>query len=139
MVHILRTVGVVVAGASALIGGVALGGEPGHRSVQRSFSSPRAGADSYLRAVMGNRCSEARSMTPSREDAWCGNPIIKRAHYEGVTHIPASQAGVDEECVRYTITTTGSSDGSLAAGTTPWSYCYAHTHSGWKMHAQGTI
>ena len=58
---------------------------------------------------------------------------------EGPVSFTKEQAGRDEQCVSFEMTTTESSDGSIAAGDGPWSLCFVSTDDGWRLYDQGAV
>jgi hypothetical protein len=70
--------------------------------------------------------------------SWCGNPeLLGYRSGQGPEHVPASEAGRNEECVGFWMDTHGSSDGSMPVGWQPWSLCFVKTHVGWRVYDQG--
>jgi len=87
-------------------------------------------ADTYLNAAEHEDCGMTRVLTTSHTAAWCDDPHLTSYRLVGRT-------GDDGECMSYVITTTGSSDGSMNAGTEPWSFCFVQTKAGWRLWDQG--
>lgn len=87
-------------------------------------------ADAYLKAAKDEDCGMTRVLTTSHTPAWCDDPRLTSYRLVGRT-------GDDGECMSYVITTTGSSDRSMNAGSEPWSFCFVQTKDGWRLWDQG--
>lgn len=106
--------------------------------VPPAAASPERVARVYLRAAVTGNCKLTAELTLPHTRNWCDDP--KLLHYRSVRspdHVPASEAGRDEECVQFEMYTHGSSDGSMPAGWQPWSLCFVKTHVGWRLFDQG--
>lgn len=95
-------------------------------------------ARDYLEAATSQDCETTKRLTVSHTFAWCNDPRMTSFRVTGAArYFPASMAGVDEECVPISMTTTGSSDGSISKGQQPWELCFRHTVAGWRLYDQG--
>ena len=97
-------------------------------------------ATAYLDAAVRQDCAFTQALTLERAFAWCVSPTMTAySDVERPTFLPAADAGRDEWCVGFTMTTTESADGSLSEGTLPWNLCFVATDQGWRVHDQGFI
>ena len=128
------TVALTFAGA-ALVACSSASGASGSPPVA---ASPEQVARVYLRAAHAGDCTLTAALTPPHTWSWCSNPkLLDYRSVEGPEHVPASEAGRNEECVGFWVYTDGSSDGSMPVGWQPWSLCFAKTHVGWRVYDQG--
>ncbi len=82
-------------------------------------------AASYLDAAVRQDCPFTDALTLARTFSWCTSPTMTAyRNLEGPVSFTKEQAGRDEQCVSFEMTTTESSDGSIAAGDGPWSLCF---------------
>lgn len=146
----LRRYGAVVLIA---VGAVSVGGvtvltlqphDPSNSSVAGAELSPSASvsevAAAYMRAAQNRNCSLTAEMTLDHTWSWCNDPKLHTWHRSGrIINMPAAQTGKAEACVPFEIATTGSRDGSIPSGNTPWDLCFVHTGSGWRLYDQGHI
>ena len=101
-------------------------------------ASPEQLARIYLRAARAGDCTLTAALTLPHTWSWCGNPeLLGYRSVQGPEHVPASEAGRNEECVGFWMDTHGSSDGSMPVGWQPWSLCFVKTHVGWRVYDQG--
>jgi hypothetical protein len=107
-------------------------------SVPPAAASPERVARIYLRAALTGDCDVTAELTTPGTWNWCSDPKLLNYRSVGTGyHVPASEAGRNEECVGFEMYTHGSSDGSLPAGWQPWSLCFIRTHAGWRVYDQG--
>jgi hypothetical protein len=93
----------------------------------------------YLAAAKDGDCSFTHALTqPKGTWNWCHDPRLLDYRSIGQAQfVPASEAGVSEQCVPFEMDTHGSSDGSMPTGWQPWSICMIDTTAGWRVHDQG--
>ena len=97
-------------------------------------------AAAYLDAAVRQDCAFTRALTLGCTHAWCTPPTMTAyRNLEELVLLLKEQAGRDEKCVSFEMTTTESSDGSLTAGTRPWSLCFVSTADGWRLYDQGFL
>lgn len=97
-------------------------------------------AAAYLDAAVRQDCAFTEALTIGRTLAWCTSPTMTAYHkVEEPVLLPKKQAGRDEQCVSFEMTATESIDGSLSAGTRPWSLCFVSTPEGWRLYDQGFL
>lgn len=95
-------------------------------------------AAAYLDAAVRQDCAFTEALPMGRTLAWCTSPTMTAyRNVEKPVLVPKDQAGRDEQCISFEMTTTESSDGTLTAGTRPWSLCFVSTADGWRLHDQG--
>jgi len=87
-------------------------------------------AHTYMEAARSQDCGMTRALTSANTWAWCDDPRL--LSYQGGGPTPS-----DDKCIAYMVTITASSDGSMHAGTEPWSLCFRQTDSGWRLWDQG--
>ena len=110
---------------------------------------PAAGTDvstvaaAYLDAAVHQDCAFTSALTVHRQGhtfAWCTSPTMTAYRSVGTpVLLPKEQAGRDLQCVPFEMTTTDSADGSLRAGSGPWSLCFTETAEGWRVFDQGHV
>lgn len=108
------------------------------RSLPAASATVSTVAAAYLDAAVRHDCWFTAKLTQDNTWSWCFDPRMKA--YRDVSapgFVPASEAGVDEQCVSFTMTTAGSSDGTIVDGQEPWGLCFVRTTSGWRLHDQG--
>lgn len=109
--------------------------------VPNASTSVEQTARTYLIAATTGDCAMTKALTEpgtSKASAWCTNPrMLSYSDVKVPEHVSASEAGVDEECVGFTMRSTGTDDQALPAGTLPWSLCFVRTPAGWRVHDQG--
>jgi hypothetical protein len=135
------------AAAAVALGLVAVAGWMHFRpSAQPDRPLPPAGATVadvaavYLDAAVRQDCAFTEALTVGRTLAWCTSPTMTAyRNIEAPVLLPKEQAGRDEQCISFEMTTTESSDGSLTAGTRPWSLCFVSTPDGWRLYDQGFL
>jgi hypothetical protein len=123
--------------AMALLAGCSSGGHTTRPSLPAS-TAPVALVSAYLAGAKAGDCSFTSELTLKHTWAWCDDPRL--LDYKGVgdaRFVPASEGGVDEQCVPFAMDTHGSSDGSMPVGWQPWSLCLVHTDAGWRVYDQG--
>lgn len=98
--------------------------------VPASFAPMSTVARTYVEAAKHHDCGMTRALTTSNTWAWCDDPRL-------ISYKLLSRTGDDGECMAYMITITASSDGSMDAGTEPWSLCFRQTKAGWRLWDQG--
>jgi hypothetical protein len=92
----------------------------------------------YLQAAVTGNCRLTAELTLSQTWNWCDDPkLLDYRSVQSPDLVPASEAGRNEECVRFEMYTHGSSDGSMPAGWQPWSLCFVTTPAGWRVYDQG--
>lgn len=97
-------------------------------------------AASYLDAAVRHDCAFTDALTLARTFSWCTSPTMTSyRNLQGPVWFTKEQAGRDEQCISFEMTTTESSDGSIAAGDGPWSLCFVSTDDGWRLYDQGAI
>ncbi|XGX78983.1 hypothetical protein LQK93_01781 [Terrabacter sp. BE26] len=97
-------------------------------------------AKAYLDAAVRQYCAFTEALTVGRTLAWCTSPTMTAyRNIEQPVLLSKEQAGRDEQCVSFEMTSTESSDGSLTAGTRPWSLCFVDTPNGWRLNDQGFL
>jgi hypothetical protein len=96
-------------------------------------------AAAYLQAAVRQDCAFTKALTIGRTLAWCTSPTMTAYRNVEEPVLPKEQAGRDEHCVSFEMTNTESSDGSLSAGTRPWSLCFVSTPGGWRLYDQGFL
>jgi hypothetical protein len=95
-------------------------------------------ADIYLKAAKDQDCGLTRALTTSNTWAWCTAPqLLNYDKVQAPDFSPARTSGVNEQCVAFMMDITASSDGSMQAGSEPWTYCVVHTSKGWRLWDQG--
>jgi hypothetical protein len=87
-------------------------------------------AHTYVEAAKHQDCGMTRVLTTSNTWAWCDDPRL-------ISYKSFGRTGDDGECISYMLTITASSDGSMEAGTEPWSFCFRQTNAGWRLWDQG--
>src|SRR5215475_14043183 len=90
-------------------------------SIPPASTSPERVAQVYLHAALTSNCRLTAELTLSHTWNWCDDP--KLLDYRGVRspyHVPAWNAGRNEECVQFDMYTHGSSDGTMHTGWQPW-------------------
>ncbi|NEN06436.1 hypothetical protein G3T36_11190 [Diaminobutyricibacter tongyongensis] len=87
-------------------------------------------AHTYVEAAKHQDCGTTRALTTTNTWAWCDDPRL-------ISYKTVGRTGADGECIDYQITITASSDGSMDAGTEPWSLCFRQTKAGWRLWDQG--
>jgi hypothetical protein len=104
-------------------------------------SSPEQVARIYPRAAKAEDRDLTAAPTLPRTWNWCDDPqLLDYRDYRSAPSayfLPASQAGRDQECVRFEINTYGSSDGSMPVGWQPCSLRLVRTSAGWRLRDQG--
>jgi hypothetical protein len=101
-------------------------------------ASPGQVAREYLRAAVAANCKVTAELTLSHTWSWCDDPrLLDYRSVASPLHVPASEAGRDEECVPFEMHTKGSSDGSMPVGWAPWELCFTETAAGWRLYDQG--
>jgi hypothetical protein len=121
----------------ALLGGCSAGGQS-TRPLPPAATTPVALVSAYLAGAKAGDCSFTRALTQKHTWAWCDDPkLLDYRSVRAAQFRPASQAGVDEQCVPFEMDTHGSSDGSMPSGWQPWSLCLNHTDAGWRVYDQG--
>ena len=129
-----------VAFAMTLAGLLAACGTGNHstRPLPPESTSPEALVGTYLAAAKIGDCSFTRALTLKSTGNWCHDPqLLAYRSIEAAQFTPASEVGVNEECVPFEIDTHGSSDGSMPTGWQPWSLCLVQTKAGWRVRDQG--
>jgi hypothetical protein len=127
----------LVALAGALIAGSSASWESGI-SAPPSTASPERVARVYLRAALAGDCALTAELTLPQTWSWCNDPrLLAYRSVRGPVHVPASQAGRNEECIGFVMDTDGSSDGTMPTGWQPWGLCLVKTHVGWRLVDQG--
>ena len=95
-------------------------------------------AADYLKAAKSQDCGLTRALTTANTWAWCSAPQLLDYDEVGAPYpSPASESGVDEQCVGFMMVITASDDGSMQAGREPWGFCFVHTNKGWRLWDQG--
>jgi len=96
----------------------------------------------YMRAAASGDCAMTHALESPKilgRIDWChDDPKLIKYKITG----PATPEGppgtaVHEQCVPTLATTSANSEGSMYAGTTPWSWCFVKTDAGWRLHDQG--
>ena len=101
-------------------------------------ASPERVARVYLRAAFTGNCKLTAELTVPQTWNWCDDPkLLDYRSVRSSDHVPASEAGRNEECVAFEMYTQGSSDGSMPTGWQPWSLCFVKTPAGWRLFDQG--
>lgn len=101
-------------------------------------ASPERVARVYLRAALARDCTLTAELTLPQTWSWCNDPkLLDYRSVRSPEHVPASEAGRNEECVDFEMDTHGSSDGTMPTGWQPWSLCLVKTHVGWRLFDQG--
>jgi hypothetical protein len=101
-------------------------------------ASPERVARVYLRAAVTGNCKLTAELTLPQTWNWCDDPkLLDYRSVRSPEHVPASEAGRNEECVRFEMYTHGSSDGSMPTGWQPWGLCFVKTPVGWRLFDQG--
>ena len=94
--------------------------------------------DAYLRDLVAGDCAAARELATSSfsvgNGELCGD--VEVSAYR-VTSPPATPSA-DEATFAVDLTTDGSRDGSIAAGTTPWFYALEQQGGEWRLVGGGT-
>lgn len=107
-------------------------------SAPPTAASPERVARVYLRAASSGNCALTVDLTTSMTWSWCSDPRLLRYRSVGrAYHVPASEAGRNEECVNFEMYTHGSSDGTMPTGWAPWGLCFVRTAVGWRLYDQG--
>ena len=97
-------------------------------------------AAAYLDAAVRQDCAFTGALTLARTFSWCTSPTMTAYRdLQGRLSFTKGQAGRDEQCISFEMTTTESSDGSIAAGDGPWSLCFVSTDDGWRLYDQGAV
>lgn len=97
-------------------------------------------AAAYLDAAVRQDCAFTDALTMARTFSWCTSPTMTAyRNLEGPVSFTKEQAGRDEQCISFEMTTIESSDGSIAAGEGPWSLCFVSTDDGWRLYDQGFV
>ena len=92
----------------------------------------------YLDAAERRDCAMTRTLTLDHTWSWCDDPrLLSFRHLSHPMLVPASEAGIRENCVDFDIHTNGSSDGTVPRGWSRWGLCLVHTPSGWRVYDQG--
>ncbi|THG35711.1 hypothetical protein E6C70_06675 [Glaciibacter flavus] len=122
---------IVVGGAAACIAIAIALLNPAPRGRIPDASAPMATvAAIYMEAAAQQDCGLTRALTTSNTSAWCDAPRL-------ISYTLSGRTGDDGECMTYVITITASGDGSMKAGTQPWSLCFRQTAAGWRLWDQG--
>jgi hypothetical protein len=104
-------------------------------------SSPvSAVAATYLAAAKDHDCGLTHALTAKDGNtwAWCSNPrLLSYKHISRPYTVGKYSSPTPQKCVDFTMTTTGSSDGSMPKGEEPWGLCFVHTSDGWRLFDQG--
>ena len=101
-------------------------------------ASPEQVARVYLRAAVTGNCKLTAELTLPHTWNWCDDPkLLDYKSVQSPDYVPASEAGRNEECVAFEMSTHGSSDGSMPTGWQPWSLCLVKTPAGWRLFDQG--
>ena len=121
----------------ALLAGCSASGHP-TRPLPPASTAPVALVSAYLAGAKAADCSFTRALTQKHTWAWCNDPKLLDYRSIGAARfVPASEAGVDEQCVPFEMETHGSSDGTMPTGWQPWSLCLVHANAGWRVYDQG--
>ncbi|KQR52654.1 hypothetical protein ASF88_14220 [Leifsonia sp. Leaf336] len=83
-----------------------------------------------MEAAKSQDCGMTRALTSANTWAWCDDPRL-------ISYVPEGTTPSDSDCEAYMVTITASTDGSMEAGTEPWSLCFRRTDSGWRLWDQG--
>ena len=109
------------------------------RPLPPASASPVTVASAYLAAAKDVECSFTQALTqPKSTWNWCDDPRLLDYRSVGAARfVPASAAGVNEQCVPVEMDTLGSSDGSMPTGWQRWSLYMIDTNAGRRVHDQG--
>jgi hypothetical protein len=92
----------------------------------------------YLKAAKAQNCGLTRELTIAPEFAWCDDPQMLRYSSVGKPYLNQYDPGdAVNYCVDFILTNTASSDGTMTAGSQPWSLCFVHRNVGWRLLDQG--
>ncbi|BDZ50236.1 hypothetical protein GCM10025867_24770 [Frondihabitans sucicola] len=96
-------------------------------------------AATYLAAAKNQDCGLTRALAAKDGTwSWCSDPrLLSYTDVGRPFAVGKHSSPVPQECVRFTMTTTGSSDGSMPVGEEPWSLCFVHAAEGWRLYDQG--
>jgi hypothetical protein len=90
-------------------------------STPPAAASPERVARVYLRAALTGNCKLTAELTLPQTWNWCDDPkLLDYRSVRSPNHVPASEAGRNEECVEFEMYTHGSSDGTMPTGWQPW-------------------
>ena len=104
-------------------------------------SSPAVVARAYLAAVKSGDCDLTSTPTLSHTWAWCSDPkLIDYRDMKVFSGLQTPGPGAPPvQAVTFEINTSGSSDGSIAAGWMPWTFLLTHGPDGWRLYDQGSV
>lgn len=104
----------------------------------RPSASVSTVADGYLAAAVRKECVVTRALTTTNTWSWCTDPaLVSYSHVGKPYTVSVTSAGRAEECVPFTMHTSGSGDGTMPTGEQPWALCFVHTWAGWRLWDQG--
>jgi len=96
-------------------------------------------AADYLAAAKNHDCGLTRALTaPDGTWSWCDDPRLLSYKDVGLPNpVDDNSSPESQHCVDFTMTTTGSSDGTIPVGEEQWSLCFVHEGDGWRVDDQG--